>query len=261
MAGQGAGDDWAGFVLPGEVADPAVPPEETYSYLPFYLVIDVSGSMEGTPINAINAELPRLHRSLVTTPIVAEIARLAVVSFSDSPRVDLPLSDLADVDEMPALAAGGGTSYRNVFEYLRPLIDSDHRAMKAVGWRSYRPTVFFLTDGKPTDPPERPWGSAYEGLVDPNWVLHPNLLAFGFGDADVAVLQEIGRMASRLGSGNVAAYMAKSGKVPATMLQELVQFLTSSIVSSARSVGAAASVVTAPQPGPGSGFVRLDLVS
>jgi uncharacterized protein YegL len=243
---------------PGEWSAP--PPEEMYNYLPFYLVIDVSGSMEGAPIGAINAELPRLQRSLVATPIVAEVARLAIVSFSDSPRVDLPLSDLADVDRMPALAAGGGTSYRSVFEYLKPLIDSDYRAMKAAGWRSYRPTVFFLTDGKPTDLPERPWGPAYEALVNPHWPLHPNVLAFGFGAADVAVLQEIGKMASRLGSGNVAAYMATSGQVPATMLQDLVQFLTSSIVTSARSLGTGAISVAAPEPGPGSGFVRLDVL-
>ena len=86
----------------------------------------------------------------------------------------------------------------------------------------YRPAVFFLSDGHPTDPAT--WPAAYERLVDPDWPPRPNIIAFGIGDADAAT---IGRI------GTFQAFMSQGGVSPAAALHGFARALTTSVVRSA----------------------------
>src|SRR5690349_5068104 len=106
--------------------------------LPFYLVCDESGSMAGTPIDAINNSLPELHQEIGANPVVADKTRFCLIGFSDNADVLLPLSDLSVVTQMPKLTAGGGTNYKAAFDTLKTTIESDVAKLKADGNTVYR---------------------------------------------------------------------------------------------------------------------------
>jgi len=203
--------------------------EERYSVFPFYLCLDTSASMAGAPIDSVNRQMPLLRASVGEDPAVAEVIRLGVVTFSDVAHSLLPLSDLSLVEAVPEVSAQGRTSYAAAFEHLRHVIEEDYQRGRAGGDRWYRPAVIFISDGRPTDEPER-WRSALARLSDPGWKRRPNILAFGFGDADPAVLAEVA------GSKPNRAFIAAEGAEPAKVVPELLSGLIQSIVSSSASV-------------------------
>jgi uncharacterized protein YegL len=214
--------------------------EETYAVFPFYLCLDVSASMAGEPIESVNRQLPALRTAIGEDPAVAEVIRLAVVTFSDVARTVLDLSDLSLVEAIPVLASEGRTSYRAAFEHLRRSIEGDYHDSRAHGERWYRPAVVFISDGQPTDNPEE-WRRAHAQLVDATWRRRPNVLSFGFGAADADVLAEVAeRKPNR-------AFIATEGAEPATVIPELITGLISSIVSSSASVYGGAAQLVPPE--------------
>ncbi|MCB9390646.1 MAG: VWA domain-containing protein [Acidimicrobiia bacterium] len=90
---------------------------DSYPIFPFYVVIDVSVSMQSY-IGALNAELPALQVAVQEDPIVGDIARFGIIAFSDEAEMLLPLSDLLEVSHMPTLQPVGGTNYAAAFELL-----------------------------------------------------------------------------------------------------------------------------------------------
>ena len=77
--------------------------------MPFYLVCDVSRSMVGD-VRALNDGLWRLWRAVAANPVIDDVARISVLTFSDTAQVILPLSQMSD-REMPVLATERGTNY------------------------------------------------------------------------------------------------------------------------------------------------------
>jgi uncharacterized protein YegL len=203
--------------------------EERYAVFPFYLCLDVSASMAGAPIEAVNRQLPLLRAGIGEDPAIAEVIRLGVITFSDVAQVVLPLCDLSLVEAMPPVVAQGRTSYAAAFDHLRAVIEDDYQASRAGGDRWYRPAVLFISDGRPTDDSER-WTAAHRRLVEPTWKRRPNILAFGFGDAAPDVLAVVAE------SKPNRAFIATEGAEPAKVVPELMAGLIQSIVSSSASV-------------------------
>lgn len=203
--------------------------EERYAVFPFYLCLDVSASMEGQPIEDVNRQLPELKRAVGGDPAVAEVIRMGIVTFSDIARTVLTLCDLSMVEAMPRLQPQGRTSYAAAFDHMRALIEQDYLNSRARGDRWYRPTVLFISDGRPTDPSEE-WRASLARMLDEAWKRRPNVLSFGFGDADASVLAEV------VGNKENRAFIASEGAEPAKVVPELMSGLISSIVSSSASV-------------------------
>ncbi|MDA8062814.1 MAG: VWA domain-containing protein [Actinomycetota bacterium] len=203
--------------------------DERYAVFPFYLCLDASASMAGAPVDSVNRQLPLLRSAIGEDPAVAEVIRFGVVTFNDRAETALPLSDLSLIEAMPPVAAQGRTSYAAAFDHLRSVIEDDYHSGRGRGDRWYRPAVVFVSDGRPTDDGER-WRAALSRLTDPGWKRHPNILAFGFGDAEAGVLAEVSeRKPNR-------AFIASEGSEPAAVVPELLSGLIQSIVSSSASV-------------------------
>ena len=213
--------------------------EERYAVFPFYLCLDVSSSMAGDPIEAVNRELPSLRTSVGEDPAVAEVIRFGIVTFSDVAHTVLPLCDLSLVEAVPKVAAQGRTSYAAAFDHLRQVIESDYNTGRAGGDKWYRPAIVFISDGRPTDDPER-WRAGLGRLTDESWRRRPNILAFGFGDADAAVLAEVA------GSRPNRAFIAEEGSQPSKIVPELMTGLIQSIVSSSASVYTGSAQLVVP---------------
>jgi uncharacterized protein YegL len=221
------------------MATESVSVEERYAVFPFYVCLDVSASMAGEPIDSVNQQLPLLRSSVGEDPAIAEVIRLGIVTFSDVAHSVLPLCDLSLVEAVPEVGAQGRTSYAAAFDHLRQVIESDYQKSRAGGDRWYRPAVLFISDGRPTDDSER-WRTAHRSLTDPAWKRHPNILAFGFGDADAAVLAEVSE------SKPNRAFIAAEGAAPSKVVPELMSGLIQSIVSSSASVYTGAAQLIPP---------------
>lgn len=217
--------------------------------LPFYGLGDESESMAGEPVGAINTALEELHAAVRENPVVADLTRFGLVAFSTSPEVLLPLSDLSQVAQVPGLSAGGCTNYGAAFDHLRSAIGSDVATLAADGYRVYRPAVFFFSDGQPTD---RGWEAALARLQDRSWALRPNIVAFGFGQADPAVIAKV---------ATLKAYMAAGGVSAAQALSEWAKVLLNSMLTSAQKLVSGHPALALPTATPGLQEIPLDEVA
>lgn len=212
--------------------------------LPFYILCDESGSMDANGgIDAVNKGLPELHAAIAGDPLVSDKCRIGLITFSDIAEELLPLSNLSDVQAMPGCAAKGMTNYGEAFNLLRVVISRDISNMKSQGIQVYRPAVFFITDGEPTDD----WEANHRALTDKNVNPQaPHIIAFGVAGANPAVIGKI---------GTKAAFIANQGVDPGNALKEILKSLTNTIVNSSSSSSPTLMVQQAP---PGTTAVPLD---
>lgn len=197
--------------------------------LPFYLLCDESSSMEGDRIGTINAALPELHQEISVNPRVSDKAHFGVVAFNTSAWVRLALSDLSDVVEMPELVAQGTTNYTAAFDLMHDTIEKDVRRLKSLQHTVYRPVVFFLTDGVPTDgqghlDEMNSWTAAHDALVSPDFLAHPNIVAFGIGECDADIIRRVATFK--------AFVQNEDAMSPAAALKEFAASLCRSIIMS-----------------------------
>lgn len=215
--------------------------------LPVYMVADQSGSMAGV-IAELNAGLTSLHRALLGEPMASAKIRLSLLGFSNSVHVRLALADIREESELPALSAGGGTNYDAVFECLRTRIPQDIGTLKSEGYRVYRPTVFFLSDGQPFDDG---WRTSLKQLTDRSVMPGaPNIIAFGIGDAEAETIGEVA-------TDRQHAYVSLPGAQLGDSVADFCATLTKSVVESGRALASGSTDLPFPQP---EGFIRVDEV-
>ncbi len=211
--------------------------------LPFYIVCDESASMANNGgIDAINVGLPELHAAIAGDPLVCDKSRICLIAFSDTAEVLVPLARAADIDQMPAMAEKGATCYGEAFRMLKALIPQDIANLRADGYQVFRPAVFFISDGEPTD---SDWRDSYGKLADRASNPHaPHIIAFGVDTADATTIEEV---------GTIAAFLAETGIDPGNALKEILRALTNSIVQSAGS--STPTLVVPPAP---DGTITVD---
>jgi uncharacterized protein YegL len=217
--------------------------------LAFYVLADVSASMtQFGAIDAVNNLLPKVIDAIINNSMLADVVRLGMIDFSDDARVQLGLGDLRNVKHVPTFTTRGGTSFAAAFRALRQEIDRDVKQLKEDGFKVYRPAVFFITDGTPTDD-SATLQAAFGELTDPAFKARPNIIPFGVGDAtkdavDPWVFPKAGQSPKPMRS-----YVARPGVDPAKAINEVAEILISSVLASAQSVTSAGS---------GGGFVPPD---
>jgi len=163
--------------------------QDTKNFLAFYIVCEEWLSMETFGIDALNRALREIHAAIADNPRVNGISHIGLIAFSDTAEELLPLSNLADVKELPGLTTGVATNYGEAFRLLRVVISRDISKFKSLGVKVYRPVVLFITGGEPTDD----WKASHRALTDKNINPEaPHVIAFGVADANPAVLKEIG---------------------------------------------------------------------
>jgi uncharacterized protein YegL len=181
--------------------------------------------MSGKPIAAANDIVPALIDACRQYRTLADVLRFSLVTFSDEAKTLVPMSSY-DESSIPTLQVEGGTSYGKGFAEIRRRIDVDVESLKSDGYEVFRPSVFFITDGGPTDG-ERERTSAWEDLTDPDRRSHPNVIAFGVGDeVPTEILKQYVSHRGR-------AFVSKSGADAATSIRSIIEMLVMSVVASA----------------------------
>lgn len=154
---------------------------------PMYLLLDVSASMAGAPLRALNGATAEVAELIQSDARLSEEVMLCIISFSNDARIELPLDHPTEI-QMPKLNARGGTNYAPPLRLLRETVARDVPALKAQGFQVYRPVAFFLTDGNPTDSSSA-WDAELEHLQRTS--TRPTMIAVGIGGIDPAVLHKL----------------------------------------------------------------------
>jgi uncharacterized protein YegL len=159
--------------------------------LPVYLVCDLSSSMGSDGrATALDGALLALRDAVWLNPVVSDVARIGVIGFGTDARVLLPLCDVALIDELPALRPGGLTSYAAAFTLLRATIERDIAQLRGDTYQVWRPLVFFISDGEPTDS-AADWRAARDTLVASDFAGRPDIVAFAVGEASPATMATV----------------------------------------------------------------------
>ncbi len=169
------------------------------------LLVDVSVSMSGGPIEAVNKALSEIQHS---NPLCA---RIGLVTFSDEGRVAIPLCDLTEA-HLPELLVEGGTNFAAGFRSCRQAIESGMMSLPTEA-----PVVYFVSAG--AHRAREDWTGPLRQLRDPSWKFAPEVVAFGLGQAHAESLRMI---ATRF------AFMAND-QDPVTQVREIMKALIGSI--------------------------------
>lgn len=116
---------------------------------PCVLLLDTSGSMSGARIAALNVGLQGFRQELVDDTLAAKRVEVAVVTFGP---VEL-VSDFQTADSfvLKDLQARGDTPMGAAIEKAIELVESRKQSYRKNGVSYYRPWIFLITDGGPTD--------------------------------------------------------------------------------------------------------------
>ncbi|HNB50871.1 MAG TPA: VWA domain-containing protein [Anaerolineales bacterium] len=166
---------------------------------PVVLLLDTSGSMNGAPIEQLNGALQTFSRELKADPLASLRVEVAVITFGGEVRaVDVTGEGQLDaldasrafitVDRFvpPTLQARGGTLMGEATRRALDLLRQRKEIYKQNSADYFRPWVFLITDGKPTDV----WQSAAEqARLEES---RKGLLFFGIGveGADLKALSQ-----------------------------------------------------------------------
>lgn len=118
--------------------------------LPVYLLLDTSGSMSGEPIEAVKNGMQVLVSTLRQDPYALETAFLSIITFDSVATQVCPLTELATF-QLPNLVATGTTALGAGLELLAQRISSEVTTSTAEVKGDWKPLIFIMTDGEPTD--------------------------------------------------------------------------------------------------------------
>ncbi len=118
--------------------------------LPVYLLLDTSGSMNGEPIEAVKNGVQVMISSLRQDPQAIETAFISIITFDSTARQLMPLTDLASF-QMVDIKASGTTALGEALMLLGNCIDREVAKTTMEQKGDWKPMVFIMTDGIPTD--------------------------------------------------------------------------------------------------------------
>lgn len=118
--------------------------------LPVYLLLDTSGSMSGEPIEAVKNGVQVLISTLMQDPYALETAYISIITFDNQAKQIVPLTELPSF-QMPTLTVTGTTAMGDALSLVAEMIDSEVQKTTSDIKGDWKPLIFLMTDGSPTD--------------------------------------------------------------------------------------------------------------
>lgn len=112
--------------------------------LPVYLLVECSSSISGEPIEAVRQNIEFLLSDLKSKPQALETVYLSVITFNDSARQVVPLTELISFN-LPELQTSGSANLSEAFYLLKNCINRDKNIIDK------QPVIFLFTFSPPTD--------------------------------------------------------------------------------------------------------------
>jgi uncharacterized protein YegL len=117
---------------------------------PCVLLLDTSGSMKGQPIADLNAGLIQFKDELSADALATKRVELSIITFGEEVTL---VQEFASPDSFtpPTLIASGPTPMGEAINKGLDTLQDRKEVYRQAGINCYRPWVFLITDGGPTD--------------------------------------------------------------------------------------------------------------
>ena len=196
---------------------------------PVYLLLDTSGSMSGEPIQAVRDGVNMIVETLLSEPTALDTAWLSVITFSETAEEKVPLTPITAFNP-PYIEADGLTAMGGALNLLIDCVERDVQRRKNEHERGdWRPIVFLLTDGEPTDDRtddngENPFDRALSRLGEAQFA---TFVALGAGED--ANIEKLNLIISRVDAEEVKCLESKNAK--AEDIKESFKLLSDIVVA------------------------------
>ena len=124
--------------------------ENPTARVPICLVLDVSGSMSGTPIRELQAGVQMFFDAIKQDEVAQYAAEICIVTFGDVVTKDLDFMSV-ERQKLPVFSAGGLTPMGQATSLALDLLEARKEDYKRAGVDYYQPWMVVMTDGEPTD--------------------------------------------------------------------------------------------------------------
>jgi uncharacterized protein YegL len=152
---------------------------------PCVLLLDVSGSMAGAPLDELNAGLQTFQEELATDSLAMKRVEVGIVTFGPV-NVEMPFTSASNFYP-PNLQSQGDTPTGAAISRALRMVEDRKQEYRANGISYYRPWVFLITDGQPTDS----WTTAAAAIREGEASKKFAFFAVGVQGADMNTLRQI----------------------------------------------------------------------
>ncbi len=152
---------------------------------PCLLILDVSGSMSGQPIRELNDGVVLLKDELSADPLASKRVQIGVITFGPVETV----TEFVDAGmwAAPQLTSKGDTPMGAAIESGLQMLEAQKAIYRSSGIPHYRPWVFLITDGEPTDSWQNAARLVHEGEAAKKF----KFFAVGVEGANFDILKQI----------------------------------------------------------------------
>ncbi|MDM8568390.1 VWA domain-containing protein [Thiotrichales bacterium HSG1] len=196
--------------------------------LPVYLLLDCSASMIGQPIEQVRQGLRALLDDLFDEPMALETVYLSVITFNSTAEQLIPLTEIIQFKE-PQIQAQGTTVLGAALRLLINCLETEQNITEKQDWK---PLVFLMTDGIPTDS----WEAEAKEFRSKRLA---NLIAFAAGTkANIDNLQQI------------TDIILKTEEISAGTIKMFFQWMSQSIIHTGKTIQVMPKEIDLPPPPP-----------
>lgn len=155
---------------------------------PCILLLDTSSSMAGAPIDALNAGLRAFQQDIRKDDLAKRRTDIAIVTFGNGGVQTVQKFVEADAFRAPTLTAGGATPMGEAIVRAFDMLRTRKQQYQQNGIRQYyRPWLFMITDGAPTDN----WHAAAQQVQSEESANSCAFFAIGVANANMKTLAQI----------------------------------------------------------------------